>query len=80
MGYKIDQYARQTCQRCLWLLKKQTLQNENLTQPRNTILSDFAEFSKSKNIILSTTQKFQPIRNAVAERINGILKQEFGLK
>ena len=30
-------------------------------------------------MILSTTQKSDPYENAVAERINGILKYEFGL-
>ncbi len=28
---------------------------------------------------LSTTEKYDPYENAVAERINGILKYEFGL-
>ena len=40
---------------------------------------DFADFAKYKNITLSTTQNSSPYENAVAERINGILKQEFGL-
>ena len=30
-------------------------------------------------MILSTTQNSSPYENAVAERVNGILKQEFGL-
>ena len=29
-------------------------------------------------MLLSTTQKYDPYENAVAERINGILKYEFG--
>ena len=40
---------------------------------------DFSEFAKSKQMTLSTTQNSSPYENAVAERINGILKQEFGL-
>lgn len=40
---------------------------------------DFSEFAKSKQMILSTTQNSSPYENAVAERVNGILKQEFGL-
>ena len=32
------------------------------------------------NFILSTTQQYDPYENAVAERINGILKYEFGLR
>jgi transposase InsO family protein len=30
-------------------------------------------------MVLSTTEKYDPYQNAVAERINGILKYEFGL-
>lgn len=30
-------------------------------------------------MVLSTTQQYDPYENAVAERINGILKYEFGL-
>lgn len=41
---------------------------------------DFSEFAKNKGFILSTTQQYDPYENAVAERINGILKYEFGLK
>jgi transposase InsO family protein len=40
---------------------------------------DFSEFAHSKGFILSTTQNSSPYENAVAERVNGILKQEFGL-
>lgn len=40
---------------------------------------DFAEFAKAKGMILSTTQNSSSYENAVAERINGILKHEFGL-
>lgn len=40
---------------------------------------DFTEFAKSRGMVLSTTQKSDPYENAVAERINGILKYEFGL-
>ena len=40
---------------------------------------DYSEFSKKLGMILSTTQKYDPYENAVAERINGILKYEFGL-
>ena len=29
---------------------------------------------------MSTTQKYDPYENAIAERINGILKYEFGLR
>jgi putative transposase len=39
----------------------------------------YANFAKGKGFILSTTEKYDPYENAVAERINGILKYEFGL-
>lgn len=41
---------------------------------------DYSEFAENKGFILSTTEKYDPYENAVAERINGILKYEFGLK
>lgn len=40
---------------------------------------DYSEFAEGKGMILSTTEKYDPYENAVAERINGILKYEFGL-
>jgi transposase InsO family protein len=40
---------------------------------------DYSEFARSQGMILSTTEKYDPYENAVAERINGILKYEFGL-
>jgi putative transposase len=39
----------------------------------------YANFAKSKGFIMSTTEKYDPYENAVAERINGILKYEFGM-
>ena len=40
---------------------------------------DYSDFATSQGMILSTTEKYDPYENAVAERINGILKYEFGL-
>lgn len=40
---------------------------------------DYSEFAELNGMILSTTEKYDPYENAVAERINGILKYEFGL-
>jgi transposase InsO family protein len=40
---------------------------------------DYSGFAESQGMILSTTEKYDPYENAVAERINGILKYEFGL-
>jgi len=41
---------------------------------------DYTEFAKEKGFVMSTTQQSDPYENAVAERINGILKYEFGLR
>lgn len=41
---------------------------------------DYTEFAKSFNFEMSTTQNSDPYENAIAERINGILKYEFGLR
>jgi transposase InsO family protein len=41
---------------------------------------DYTQFVENKGFILSTTQQYDPYENAIAERINGILKYEFGLK
>jgi transposase InsO family protein len=41
---------------------------------------DYTEFATKKGFVMSTTQKYDPYENAIAERINGILKYEFGLR
>lgn len=41
---------------------------------------DYSQFAQDRCFILSTTQQYDPYENAIAERINGILKYEFGLK
>ena len=41
---------------------------------------EFTEFAELNQMILSTTQQYDPYENAVAERVNGILKYEFGFK
>jgi hypothetical protein len=43
------------------------------------ILSNRFVVDEKNGMLLSTTQKYDPYENAVAERINGILKYEFGL-
>ena len=39
---------------------------------------EFSDFAQNNGLLLSTTQQYDPYENAVAERINGILKYEFG--
>tara|TARA_R110002020_G_scaffold79969_8_gene199829 strand:- start:487 stop:861 length:375 start_codon:yes stop_codon:yes gene_type:complete len=41
--------------------------------------STYTKFAERHGISISMTQQYDPYENAVAERINGILKQEFGL-
>ena len=41
--------------------------------------NEYAVYTEKNNFQLSTTEKYDPYENAVAERINGILKYEFGL-
>ena len=40
---------------------------------------EYANYAEKKGMVLSTTEKYDPYENAVAERINGVLKYEFGL-
>ena len=40
---------------------------------------EYAKFATNNGMILSTTEKYDPYENAVAERINQTLKYEFGL-
>ena len=85
MGYKIDTNMK------VQLVKDalQMADNKRIYKHQDTIhhsdrgiqycCPDFTEYAKSINMTLSTTQNSSPYENAVAERINGILKQEFGL-
>lgn len=41
---------------------------------------DYSGFAQKLGFILSTTQQYDPYENAVAERVNGILKYEYGLR
>jgi putative transposase len=42
--------------------------------------SDYTSFAGNKGFVMSATEKYGPYENAVTERINGILKYEFGLR
>ena len=86
MGYKIDTNMKvQLVKDALQMAvnnRKHTHQNTIHHSDRGIqyCCPDFSEFAKSKQMTLSTTQNSSPYENAVAERINGILKYEFGLK
>lgn len=85
MGYKIDTNMRvQLVKDALQMAVNNTIHNNQDTIHHSDrgiqyCCPDFSEFAKSKNMTLSTTQNSSPYENAVAERVNGILKQEFGL-
>lgn len=40
---------------------------------------EYTEYLSGNNILISMTQSYDPYENAIAERVNGILKEEFGL-
>lgn len=40
---------------------------------------EYTKFATDNGMVLSTTEKYDPYENAVAERINQTLKYEFGL-
>lgn len=40
---------------------------------------EYTQFAKDNGMILSTTEKYDPYENAVAERINQTIKYEFGM-
>jgi transposase InsO family protein len=41
--------------------------------------SEYTTLLESKNVLISMTEKGDPYENAIAERVNGILKSEFSL-
>jgi putative transposase len=41
---------------------------------------DYSQFAKKKDFVLSTTKQYDPNENSIAQRSNGMLKYEFGLK
>ncbi len=86
MGYKIDDNMK------VGLVKEAlTMALKNRVYKQNQVIHhsdrgiqyccpEYSEFAQKKGFILSTTEKYDPYENAVAERMNGILKYEFGLK
>ena len=40
---------------------------------------EYTELLRQNSILISMTQEYDPYENAIAERVNGILKEEFGL-
>jgi len=85
MGYRIDDNMKTSL--CIDALKM-ALKHRRYPDRKLIHHSDrglqycnptYTNFAESKGISISMTQQYDPYENAVAERINGILKQEFGL-
>jgi len=85
MGYKLDDNMK-----AAMVKEALAMALKNCQHNRQTIIHhsdrgiqyccpDYSEFATNEGMILSTTEKYDPYENAVAERINGILKYEFGL-
>ena len=85
MGYKLDDNMKTS-------LVKQALQmalNNKEHGSKQTIhhsdrgiqycFPEYTKFATDNRMLLSTTEKYDPYENAVAERINQTLKYEFGL-
>ena len=56
--------------------------NFDMTNPKIGLQycsKEYTELLKKNNILISMMQEYDPYENAVAERVNGILKEEFGL-
>lgn len=85
MGYKLDDNMRvgMVKDALTMALKNCELNHPNIIHHSDRGIQyccpDYSDFATDKGMILSTTEKYDPYENAVAERINGILKYEFGL-
>ena len=86
MGYKIDDNMRvgMVKEALKMAMKNREYKHKKVIHHSDRGMQyccpDYADFAESNGFILSTTEKYDPYENAVAERINGILKYEFGLK
>lgn len=85
MGYKLDTNMKATLVKdaLQMALKNRIYKHENIIHHSDRGIQyccpEFTEFAQENAMLLSTTQQYDPYENAVAERINGILKYEFGL-
>jgi transposase InsO family protein len=85
MGYKLDDNMRvQLVKDALDMaIKNRSRKNKKVIHHSDRGLQyccpDYVEYATGQGMIMSNTQNSDPYENAVAERINGILKYEFGL-
>lgn len=86
MGYKIDSHMKVSLTKdALLMAHKNRIHNrKNIIHHSDRGLQyccpDYTEYARNKGMVMSTTEKYDPYENAVAERVNGILKYEFGLR
>ena len=85
MGYKLDTNMKATLvkEALEMALKNRTYNHKGIIHHSDRGIQyccpEFSEFANKNGLILSTTQQYDPYENAVAKRVNGILKYEFGL-
>jgi len=85
VGYKLsdDIKADTTLSVIKSALKKRQFPNRRLIHHSdrgfNYTARKFTEFLNEKKVKISMTNKYDPYENAIAERVNGILKQEFSI-
>lgn len=86
MGYKLEIHMKATLVKdaLQMALKNRIYKHQNIIHHSDRGIQyccpEFTEFAQANGMLLSTTQQYDPYENAVAERINGILKYEFGLR
>ena len=84
MGYKLDTNMKATLVKdaLQMALKNRLYRHQNIIHHSDRGIQyccpEFSDFAQNNGMMLSTTQQYDPYENAVAERINGILKYEFG--
>lgn len=84
MGYRIDTNMKATLvkEALQMALKNRTYNHPHIIHHSDRGIQyccpEFSDFAQNNGMLLSTTQKYDPYENAVAERVNGIMKYEFG--
>jgi len=85
MGYKLETHMKATLVKdaLQMALRNRIYKHQGIIHHSDRGIQyccpEFTDFAQQNGMLLSTTQQYDPYENAVAERINGILKYEFGL-
>ncbi|WP_246062555.1 IS3 family transposase [Mesohalobacter halotolerans] len=86
MGYKLDNHMRTSlCKDALAMaIKNRKYKDKKLIHHTDRGFQycnpKYTEFAENNNITISMTEQYDPYENAVAERINRTLKEEYELK